>query len=221
VPLDVLALRKKYKSLSPPIASNEEKLIPIAEMYVYPVRGIRAGAQVDSLMLGMHGVMFDREVLLAATEDKAIVTTNKYHEMGCLRQVLKGSVVTITSEKPERLRAKGLPLSLSIDLSDEPEKVGPFVECQRGYFGFQFEDKVGAWFSAAIDREVFAIRSPLRRRTRMNSKRLIYDRHDDLRKSFCTDAAFHVINKASVEEVERRMKERHPDGLPNFFISTE
>lgn len=190
-------------------------------MYVYPVRGIRAGAQVDHLYLGMHGAMYDREVLLAAKEDKAVVTTNKYHEMGCLRQVLNGSVVTITSLKPERLRAKGQPESLSIELKDDPESVGEFIEVERGYSGYQFNEKVNQWFSAAIDKEVFAIRSPLRRRTRMNPKRLIFDRHDDLRKSFCSDAAFHVINKASVQEVEKRMKERHPDGLPNFFISTE
>ena len=85
VPLDILALRNKYLSLSPPITSNEEIMIPIQEMYVYPVRGVRAGAQVDSIELGMHGVKYDREILLAAKEDKSIVTTNKYHVMGCLR----------------------------------------------------------------------------------------------------------------------------------------
>ena len=169
----------------------------------------------------MHGIKYDREILLAAKEDKAIVTTNKYHEMGCLRQELFFSKVTVTSTKPERLRAKNLPESLTIDLDDEPEEVGPLVECQKGYAGYQFNEEIAEWFSAAIDKEVFAIRSPLRRRTRLNPKRLIFDRRDDLRKTFCTDAAFHVVNKTSVEEVEKRMKERHPNGLPNFFISAE
>lgn len=73
----------------------------------------------------------------------------------------------------------------------------------------------------AIEKEVFAIRSPLRRRSRLNSKRLIFDRPDDLRKSFCSDAAFHVINKASVELLRKKVQERHPEGLPNFFVSTE
>ena len=147
----------------------------------------------------MHGVKYDREVLLADKEDNSIVTTTKYHEMGCLRQVLKGSVVTITSEQPEKLTAKGLPLELKIELNEDPESIGEFVECKKGYFGHKYPEKVNAWFSAAIEREVFAIRSPLRRRNRMNPKRIIYDRHDDLRKSFCTDAAFHLINKSSVE----------------------
>lgn len=105
-------------------------------MYIYPVRGVRAGGQVESLELGMHGAKYDREILLAAKEDKAIVTTNKYNAMGCLRQTLKGSVVTVTTEEPERLRAKKLPLSLSIDLKANPESVGEFIECQKGYFGY-------------------------------------------------------------------------------------
>ena len=125
--------------------------------------------------------------------------------MGCLRQVLKGSKVTVTSMEPDRLKAKNLPLSLTIDLEDEPEKTGPFIECQRGYFGFQFNDTVCKWFSAAIDKEVIAIRSPLKRRTRGNPKRLLFDRQDDLRKTFCTDSAFHIINKASVETLRKRM----------------
>ena len=44
LPLDVIYLRKKYLSLQPVISANMEKIIPIGEMYVYPVRGIRAGA---------------------------------------------------------------------------------------------------------------------------------------------------------------------------------
>ena len=104
-------------------------MVPMCEMYVYPIRGVRAGAQVDSLQLGMHGVKYDREILLAAKDDQAIVTTNKYHTMGCLRQVLKGSKVTVTTMEPDRLKAQNLPLSLTIDLEDEPEKTGPFIEC--------------------------------------------------------------------------------------------
>ena len=129
IPLDVLALRKKYLSLQPPIKRSSEMMVPITEMYVYPIRGIRAGAQVDYLELGIHGVKYDREILLAAKSDQEIVTTNKYHTMGCLRQVLKGSKVTVTTMEPERLKAKNLPLSLTIELEEEPDKTGPFIEC--------------------------------------------------------------------------------------------
>lgn len=30
-----------------------------------------------------------------------------------------------------------------------------------------------------------------------------------------------MINKSSVEDLEKKVKERHPEGLPNFFVSTE
>lgn len=60
----------------------------------------------------MHGVKYDREILLASKGDLAIVTTSKYHPMGCLRQVLKGNTVTISTEEPDRLTAKNLPLTL-------------------------------------------------------------------------------------------------------------
>ena len=91
-------------------------------------------------------------------------------------------------------------------LEQDPEEVGPYVECQKNYAGYQYKDTVGAWFSAAIGKEVFAIRAPLRRRTRLNPKRLIFDRQDDLRKSFCSDAAFHVVNKQSVLDLAERVK---------------
>lgn len=67
---------------------STEKVLPICEMYVYPVRGVRAGATVDAIQLGMHGIKYDREILLASKDDFAIVTSSKFHPMCCLRQVL-------------------------------------------------------------------------------------------------------------------------------------
>ena len=119
--------------------------------------------------------------------------------------MLKGSVVTISTTEPDKLSAKNLPATISIDLDDDPEETGPLVECKNDYAGYQFKDSICEWFSAAIDREVIAIRSPLRRRSKLNAKRLLFERPDDLRKTFCTDAAFHVVNKASVDELRQRV----------------
>ena len=66
---------------------------------------------------------------MAEKTDKAIVTTNLYNPMGCLRQALNGSVVTISTTEPERLTAKNFPLTITIDLEDDPEETGPLVEC--------------------------------------------------------------------------------------------
>ena len=54
----------------------------------------------------------------------------------------------------------------------------------------------------------------------MNPKRLIFDK-SDARKTFTSDAALHIINKASVEDLERRVEERYPDGLENMYCAVE
>ena len=43
----VTKLNKLYKSVQEPVTKWEEKAVPICEMWVYPVRGIRADAQVE------------------------------------------------------------------------------------------------------------------------------------------------------------------------------
>lgn len=58
------------------------------------------------------------------------------------------------------------------------------------------------------------------RKTKINPKRIIYDKSDS-HKTFTTDAALHIINKTSVEDLERRMMTRYPDGLEHFYVSIE
>ena len=78
-------IRRKYKSARTPIKATEEKRVPITKMYVYPIRGIRAGSEVDSFELGAFGIKYDREIVIVAKKDLALVTYNKYHTMACLR----------------------------------------------------------------------------------------------------------------------------------------
>ena len=40
-------------------------------------------------------------------------------------------------------------------------------------------------------------------------------------KAFTIAAALHIVNKASVDDLEKRVKARHPNGLDNFYFSTE
>ena len=141
--------------------------------------------------------------------------------MSCLRQHLKGSKLQINTEKPKRLAEKGLPVSLTLEMDIDPEKeLGELIECNKGYAGFKYPDDVCKWFSAAIDKDVVVLRSPMTRKTKINPKRLIFDK-SDVHKTFTTDAALHIINKASVEELESKVRARYPDGLDNFYISSE
>ena len=95
-----------------PIPAKEEKNVQISEMYVYPVRGIRAGCQVDSLEVGRYGVKYDREIVLVDQKDKKIVTVEVYTPMACLSQVLNGNQLEICTSLPERLSEKGLSATL-------------------------------------------------------------------------------------------------------------
>ena len=98
--------------------------------------------------------------------------------MGCLWQSLKGSKLQITTEFPERLTEKGMPVSLTLEMDINPEKdlTGEFIECMKGYAGYKYPEDVCKWFSAAIQKDVIAIRSPMTRKTKLNPKRLIFDK---------------------------------------------
>jgi len=43
----------------------------------------------------------------------------------------------------------------------------------------------------------------------------------DTRKTFTTDAALHIVNKASVDELRRKVQEEHPEGIPDFYVHAE
>ena len=171
----ILALRKRYKSAKKPIHSSDEKLIPISEMYVYPIRGMRAGSEVDSFELGAYGIKYDREIVLVTKKDLTLVTYNKYFPMACLRQSLKGSKLTITTEYPEKLTTKGLPGSLTLEMNINPETdLGAFAVCKKGYAGYKYPDDVCKWLSIAIDKDVIAIRSSMTRKNALDPKRILF-----------------------------------------------
>ena len=117
---EVRFMKQKYKSLTPLLPKSKEVKVPIKEMWVFPIRGVRAKAPVDSIELGLYGTRYDREILLASKKEMSVMSTNKHNPTGVLRQELVGSKVIVTTTKPEMLRAKNLPESITIDLSIDP-----------------------------------------------------------------------------------------------------
>ena len=79
-------MRNQYLSIDNPIKAEKEFNVPIHNMYIYPVRGIRAATTVEYLEVTKHGIKYDREIVLVDQNDLSIVTTNKHFAMGCLRQ---------------------------------------------------------------------------------------------------------------------------------------
>ena len=131
-------MRNQYLTVDNPIEAKKEFKVPIHEMYIYPIRGIRATTTVDYLDVTMHGVKFDREIVLLDATNLKVVTSNKYHPMCCLRQEFKDNTVTVTTMHPERLTKKGLSPKMVIPL-DKSEYYGDqnnHIEGERGYEGF-------------------------------------------------------------------------------------
>lgn len=55
----------------------------------------------------------------------------------------------------------------------------------------------------------------------LDPKRHIHKRDGDLRKTYTSDCAFHMVNQSSVVDLRRRVKESHPEGLENFYVDFE
>jgi uncharacterized protein YcbX len=43
----------------------------------------------------------------------------------------------------------------------------------------------------------------------------------DTRKTFTTDAALHIVNLASVDELRKKVLEQYSEGLPDFYVNAE
>ena len=161
-------LVERYETVKELLPAKDEQEVKIAEMYVYPLRSVRAGP-VDELEVGRYGIKYDREIVLAEAASKKIVKCNLHHPMACLSQVLRGSKVEISTSRPELLSAQGLPAKLTLDMDVDAEaELGAYVELHRNqskdqFGGYTYPEDVCRWFSVAIGKEVIAVKAALKR----------------------------------------------------------
>ena len=71
----VARVKDLYLSVKNPVHARKEKELKIAEMYVYPIRGIRVQGEVDYFDIGPYGIKYDREIILAKRKEKWLLTT--------------------------------------------------------------------------------------------------------------------------------------------------
>ena len=137
------------------------------------------------------------------------------------------TVVEVTSTNLDRLVGKQSKIILSLDVRPK----GNLFQ-GKSHEGYLHSSEVNDWFSAAIDKQVFALHSACDREQLLDPKRHILLKEGDKRKTFTTDAALHIVNRASVDEVKRRVLEQYPKTIqdeisisaepfrPNLVIST-
>ena len=83
-------------------------------------------------------------------------------------------------------------------------KIGDFVRVDKGYEGYKYPDPVSKWFSAALKIKMIILHSDLNRALCLDPKTKMA-LNGDMKKTFCTDSGFHVINKASVDQLRRKV----------------
>lgn len=73
-----------------------------------------------------------------------------------------GHSVKITTTEPNRLTDKNLPSELVIELDVDPTKIGKLWKNEKkGIEGFEYPPSVNQWLSAAIDKQVMLVHSPV------------------------------------------------------------
>ena len=122
-----------------------------------------------------------------------MMNMSRYHQMARLRLALNNNFLTVTTIEPQLLRAKNLPESITIDLDEDPNTIGPAVDGFRSlmwsgnkddHWGNQYNDTICEWFSVAVEKEIVLIRAPSKLRLNNEKKRTMYTKEDDLRKGF-------------------------------------
>jgi len=78
-------LKRLYETVQLSVSKSEEEPVKIAEIYVYPIRGIRSPVSLTSCWLGERGILFDREIVLIDRTTLKHVTSTNWKDMACLR----------------------------------------------------------------------------------------------------------------------------------------
>jgi hypothetical protein len=107
--------------------------------------------------------------------------------------------LALSSIHPERLHSEGQPDEMLLDMDTIP--TGEIEMCDKNYCGYRLEDKVSKWITAALKRKSFVLRAQNERLTKLDPTRQIYLREKDRKRTFTTDAALHMINLQSVDEL--------------------
>lgn len=155
--------------------------------------------------------------MLIDCETRRHCTSANEKQMACLTQTLVGNQVVISTTNPERLGDLSKTLKLDLDIT---KPVGPLFKGLK-HEGHQYPDEICNWFSAAINRNVVAVHSAADRQMDLDPKRHILMKEGDTRKTFTTDAALHIVNEASVDELRQRVNDQYPAEEESVYVDAE
>jgi len=125
------------------------------------------------------------------------------------------------TSRPELLQKEGLPTTFVLELNVDPKTIGEYWVGLKGKEGHIYPDKVNKWFSTAIGRDVVLLHSAMDRLLSLLPNRHIHMAQGDVRKTFTTDASFHIVNLSSCKDLQKRVHERHPGEEKNYRVDHE
>ena len=88
------------------------------------------------------------------------------------------------------------------------------------FTAYEYPPDICKWFSVAVAKEVKAIRAGLKYRNDIKKLYQPFRKDDDAMKGFYRAAQFHVINEASLRDLDLRVRNAHPKGLQNYIGQT-
>ena len=126
----------------------------------------------------------------------------------------------MTTMRPERLVEKGLPTTLTLDLDVPPEKIDSVaITTNRKHYKFLshvYPEEVNRWFAVAIELEGVKVLRSSYKKTNDLETFVYYKKEEDQVKGFYRAACLHILNEASCDDLDRKIRERYPQGLKNY-----
>ncbi|KAF5781412.1 putative molybdenum cofactor sulfurtransferase [Helianthus annuus] len=174
----------------------------LTSIVVYPIKSC-AGFKVDSWPLSSTGLLYDREWLLKSMNGE-ILTQKKAPEMNFIATKIDLKTGILYVESP-RCKEKLL-IELKSNLSAAVEEIN--VHAQR-YEVIGYDNKIDTWFSNAVGRPCYLLRSSSRSCTRLNrNQNPSICRDIKTRLNFVNEAQLLLISEESVSDLNQRLNSK-------------
>ncbi|GJR66145.1 molybdenum cofactor sulfurase isoform X1 [Tanacetum coccineum] len=186
----------------------------LTSIVVYPIKSC-AGFRVDSWPLSSTGLLYDREWLLKSMTGE-ILTQKKVPEMYFIGTKIDLKTGILHVESP-RCKEKLL-IELKSNLLAAVEEIN--VHAQR-YEVLGYDNEIDAWFSKAVGRPCYLLRSSSRSCIRLNrNKNTGTCRDVDTRLNFVNEAQILLVSEESVYDLNHRLNSVKTEG-PIGLLPTE
>ncbi|KAL4554583.1 hypothetical protein LXL04_037177 [Taraxacum kok-saghyz] len=210
-------LTTNTKSLNPLRPLQSHLSHHLTSIVVYPIKSC-SGFKVDSWPLSSTGLLYDREWLLKSTNGE-ILTQKKVPEMYYINTKINLKLGILHVESP-RCKEK-LSIDLKCDTFSIVEEIN--VHAQR-YEVLGYDNNIDEWFSKAIGRPCYLLRSSCRNSNPLNrTKNMATCRDVNTKLNFVNEAQVLLVSEESVSDLNSRLdSDRFVDPMrfrPNLTVS--